>query len=63
MAVEVAVNDGDAAQTLLVSWLRYAIVSALLPGQGSIAWIWADLGPSQIVLNSVAAFAGRKLWR
>ncbi len=63
MAVEVAVNDGDAAQTLLVSWLRYAIVSALLPRQGSIAWIWGDLGPSQIVLNSVAAFAGRKLWR
>ena len=63
MAVEVAVNDGDAAQTLLVSWLRYAIVSALLPRQGSIAWIWADLGPNQIVLNSVAAFAGRKLWR
>ena len=63
MAVEVAVNDGDAAQTLLVSWLRYAIVSAFLSGQGSIAWIWGDLGPSQIVLNSVAAFAGRKLWR
>ena len=63
MAVEGAVNDGDAAHTLLVSWLRYAIVSALLPRQGSIAWIWGDLGPSQIVLNSVAAFAGRKLWR
>ena len=63
MAVERAVNDGHAAQTLLVSWLRYAIVSALLPRQGSIAWIWGDLGPSQIVLKSVAAFAGRKLWR
>jgi hypothetical protein len=45
------------------AWLRYAIFSALLPGQGSIAWIWADLVSSQIVLNSVAAFGDRKLWR